>query len=190
MTVTEVMWACGLLMSTSAAVCNIVPAYGQTRTLIFGIVSQTFATTPETIYNVLANDPTFSGLLGTYTFSGGSTTDSIAILTPGQQLPMLESQVGLECIIHDSGDITRRDFVNDNANFLTTWKVFLIVWDPATGTALDTAVKRLMHLFNGSTSIETLATAQGLRARVQTMVMIPEDGGLHQDAVDILDSLP
>lgn len=152
-------------------------------------MSQVFATTPETIYNVLANDATFSALLGTYTFKGGSTADSIAILTPGQQLPLLESQVGLECIIHDSGDIRRRDFVNDNSNLLTTWRVFLIVWDPATGTALDSAAKRIMHLFYGSTSIETLAAAQGLRARVQTMIMIPEEGGLHQDAIDILDSI-
>lgn len=152
-------------------------------------MSQTFATTPETIYNVLVNDTTFSSLLGTYTFKGGSTSDSIAILTPGQQLPLLESQVGLECIIHDAGDVKRKDFVNDDSNFLTTWKIFLIVWDPATGTALDAAVKRIMHLFYGSTSIETLATVQGLRARVQTMIMIPESGGLHQDAVDILNAI-
>ena len=153
-------------------------------------MSQTFATSPEIIYNVLANDPTFSGLLGTYTFRGGSTSDSIAILTPGQNLPMLESQVGLECIIHDSGDIRRRDFVNDDSNLLTTWKVFLIVWDPATGSTLDAAAKRAMHLFRGSTSVETLAAAQGLRARVQTMIMIPEDGALDAEAAAILDALP
>jgi len=183
------MWASGLFISSSAVVCFIVPASGQTREPIIGIVSQTFATTPEIIYNVLANDTTFSSLLGTYTFQGNSTSDSIAILTPGQQLPLLKSQTGLECIIHDSGDIRRRDFVNDSTNLLTTWKVFLIVWDPATGSDLDAAAKRIMHLFYKSTSIETLATAQGLRARVQTMIMIPEDGGLHQDAVDILDAI-
>lgn len=152
-------------------------------------MSQSFATNPEIIYNVLANDTTFSSLLGSYTFKGGSTSDSIAILTPGQQLPLLESQVGLECIIHDSGDISRKDYVNDQSDFNTVWKLFLIVWDPATGSSLDAAVKRVMHLFYGSTSIETLATAQGLRARVQTMVLIPEKAGLHQDAVAILDSL-
>ena len=152
-------------------------------------MSQIFATTPEIIYNVLANDATFSALLGTYTFKGGSTADSIAILTPGQTLPLLESQVGLECIIHDSGDVKRKDFVNDDSNLLTTWRMFLIVWDPATGSDLDVAVKRIMHLFYGSTSFETLAAAQGLRARVQTMIMIPEEGGLHQDALDILASI-
>lgn len=137
----------------------------------------------------MSNDSTFTDLLGTYTFKGGSTANSIAILTPGMQLPLVESQVGLECIIHDSGDITRKDYINDEANFSTTWKLFLVVWDPATGSDLDAAVKRVMHLFHGATSIETLAVAQGLRARVQTMVMIPEKSGIHQDAIDILDNI-
>ena len=153
-------------------------------------MAQTFATTPQIIFNVLANDSTFLSYLGNYTFTGGSTADSIVILTPGQKLPHLESQTGLECIIHDSGDVERKDYVNDSSDLLTTWKAFLIVWDGSTGSTLDAAVKRMMHLFYGSTSIETLAVAEGLGARVQTMVMIPENGGLHQDAVDILDSLP
>ena len=163
---------------------------GRLKHGFLGLMAQTFASTPQTIYDVLANDTTFSNYLGTYTFTGGSTADSIAILTPGQKLPYLESQSGLECIIHDSGDIGRKDYLNDTSEFLTTWKVFLIVWDGSTGSDLDAAVKRAMHLFYGSTSIETLSVSQGLGARVQTMLMIPEDGGLHQDAVNILDSLP
>ena len=155
-------------------------------------MAQLFASSPETIYNVLANDSTFAGYLGTYTFTGGSTTDSIAILTPGDKLPYLESQVGLECIIHDTGDISRRReyLSSDDSQMITTWKVFFIVWEGSTGTTLDAAVKRAMHLFYGSTSIETLSVSQGLGARVQTMLMIPEDGGLHKDAADVLNSLP
>lgn len=153
-------------------------------------MAQTFATTPQTIYNVLANDTTFSGYIGTYTFSGGDTADSIVVLTPGEKLPQLESQTGLECIIHDAGDVSRIDYVNDDSELLTSWKVFLIVWDGSTGSTLNSAVKRALHLFYGSTSIETLSVSQGLGARVQTMITIPENGGLHQDAVDILDSLP
>lgn len=163
---------------------------GRLRHDLWLTMAQTFATTPQIIYNVLANDTEFASKLGTYTFVGDYTSDSIAILTPGKPLPQLESQAGLECIIHDAGDIKRKDYVNDDSNFLTTWKVFLIVWDGATGSDLNEAVKRAMHLFRGSTSIETVAVSQGLRARVQTMITIPEGGGLHQDAVDILDSLP
>ncbi len=153
-------------------------------------MAQTFATTPQIIYNVLANDTTFANYIGTYTFNNDETSDSIVILTPGERLPQLKQQVGLECIIHDSGDVQRKDYINDNSELLTTWKLFLIVWEGSTGSTLDAAVKRIMHLFYGSTSVETLAVAEGLGARVQTMVMIPEDGGLHQDGVNILDSLP
>ena len=153
-------------------------------------MAQTFATTPQTIYNVLANDSTFKSYIGTYTFSNNDTSDSIVILTPGEQLPQLKKQVGLECVINDAGDISRKDYVSGASDFLTTWKVFLIVWDNSTGSTLDAAAKRIMHLFYGSTSIETLAVAEGLGARVQTMIRIPGDGGLHQDAVNILNSLP
>lgn len=168
----------------------MLPSDGQTRALICLRMAQSFATTPIIIYNVLANDATFSNALGTYTFKGGSTSDSIAIITPGQSLPLVESQTGLECIIHDSGDIRRKDYVADSSNLMTTWRVFLVVWDPATGSDLNNAAKRIMHLFYGATSIETMAAAQGLRARVQTMITIPEQGGLHQDAVTILAGLP
>lgn len=152
-------------------------------------MAQQFATTPEVIYNVLANDTTFTQLLGTYTFAGGSQIDAITILTPGQKLPTLKEQSGLECIIHDSGDIKRKDYMVGDADFMTMWKLFLVVWDPATGSTLDAAAKRIMHLFNGASTIETLAVAQGLGARVQTMVLIPEQGGLHADAAAILESL-
>ena len=140
-------------------------------------MAQTFATTPQIIYNVLANDSSFSSYIGNYSFTGGSTSPSIVILTPGETLPQLESQTGLECIIHDSGDISRKDYVNDNSDLLTTWKVFLIVWDGSTGSDLDTAAKRALHLFYGAKTIETLTVSKGLGARVQTMIMIPENGG-------------
>jgi len=153
-------------------------------------MAQTFATTPQIIYNVLANDSSFSSYIGNYSFTGGSTSPSIVILTPGEVLPQLESQVGLECIIHDSGDISRKDYINDNSDLLTTWKVFLIVWDGSTGSDLDSAAKRALHLFYGAKTIETLTVSKGLGARVQTMIMIPENGGLHADATAILDSLP
>lgn len=168
----------------------MLPCDGQTKALTCSGMVQTFATTPTIIYNVLANDATFSNLLGTYTFKGGSSVDSIAVLTPGQSLPLLESQVGLECIIHDSGDIRRKDYVSDSSNFMITWRLFLIAWDPSDGSNLTVAAKRLMHLFNGATCIETLAAAQGLRARVQTMVMIPEEAALHPDAEAVLAALP
>lgn len=142
-------------------------------------MAQTFATSPLVIYNTLVADATFLNLIGTYTFSDNTTAKSIAILTPGQSLPLLKKQEGLECIIHDSGDVRRQDFISDNSNTYTTWKLFLICWDPATGTQLDAAVKRIMKTFGGSSSIETVAASSGLSARVQTLVLIPETGAIN-----------
>lgn len=131
------------------------------------------------IYNTLAVDTVFLNLLGTYTFQNGTTSKSIAILTPGDSLPALSKQEGLECIIHDVGDIKRRDYVSGTSDVYTIWKLFLICWDPADGTQVDAAAKRAMKIFGGSTSMETVATSFGLSARVQTMLLIPEDGAIN-----------
>lgn len=142
-------------------------------------MAQSFATSPLVIYNTLAADTTFLNFLGTYTFQNGTTAKSIAILTPGDSLPLLQKQEGLECIIHDSGDIRRRDYVSGASDVYTIWKVFLICWDPADGTQVDGAAKRIMKTFGGSTSMETVAASPGLNARVQTMLLIPEDGAIN-----------
>lgn len=153
-------------------------------------MAQVYASSPEVIYNVLANDATFASYLGQYTFTAGGSTASISITTPGTALPQLESQTGLECIIHDIGDIKRRDYVTDNSDLEVVWRLYLMVWDPATGSTATAAAKRIMNLFRDAVSYETIATAQGLGARVQTAVQIPSSASLSQEAMDILNSLP
>lgn len=139
-------------------------------------MAQSFASTPETIFNALNTDATFSSYIGTYTFAEGNTqVDSITILTPGANLPQLKSQAGLEVIIHDAGDMTRHDWLTDTSEAVITWKVFLIVWPPATGTTMSLAARRIVQMFSKATSIETLSTTQGLGSLVQTMVTIPSD---------------
>lgn len=100
-------------------------------------------------------------------------------MTPGDQLPLLSKQEGLECIIHDTGDITRKDYIAGNSDLVTTWKLFLICWDPADGLQMNTAAKRVMKIFGGARSVETVATSPGLNARVQTLVLIPENGSIN-----------
>ena len=139
-------------------------------------MAQSFASTPEVIFNALTADATFSSYIGTYTFVEGNTqVDSITILTPGADLPQLKSQSGLEVIIHDAGDIVRHDWLTDTSEAVISWKVFLIIWPPANGTTMSLAAKRMIEMFSKATSIETLATAQGLGSLVQTMVTIPSD---------------
>lgn len=111
--------------------------------------------------------------VGTYTFASGNTaTDSITILTPGQDLPKLKTQTGLEVIIHDVGDIGRMDYITDDHEPLVTWKVFLIVWAPATGETMCNAAQRIVKMFGGAISMETVSVSSGLGALVQTMVLI------------------
>jgi hypothetical protein len=153
--------------------------YGSLLGAISKIVSQSFATSPEVIFNALTGDATFSSYIGTYTFVEGSTqVDSISIVTPGQDLPQLKSQSGLEIVIHDAGDITRNDWITDTSEAVIAWKVFLIVWPPANGTTMSLAARRMIEIFSKATAIETLSTSQGLGSLVQTMVIIPSDSAI------------
>lgn len=154
------------------------------------VMAQVFASSPEVIFNVLYNDTEFSSYLGEYEFASGGVADSITITTPGTQLPQLKSQSGLECIIHDMGDIRRRDYVNDASDMEVVWRLYLIVWDPATGITSTAAAKRIMSLFRDAVTYETITTSQGIGARVQCAVQIPSTSALSQEAMDILDSLP
>ena len=137
-------------------------------------MAQTFPDSPEVIYNTLVGDATFMANIGTYTFLGGDTDNAISIQTPGRDMPNLKSVAGVECVIHDVSDVRRMDFYN-STNIEQTWKMFLICWEPAIGSDLNNAVIRASEIFGGATSFETVATADGVGAMVQTMVLIPSD---------------
>ena len=142
-------------------------------------MAQIFATSPLVIYNTLAANTSFVNTLGDYTFTGGVTSKSFAIVTPGKKLPNLEKVAGVECIIHDVGDTRRKNYITGNSDFWTTWKIFLIAWDPADGTYINTTRDIILSTFGGSRAIETVATSSGLTARVQTMILVPEEGAIN-----------
>lgn len=137
---------------------------------------QTFATSPGAIYEALTDDSVFMDLVGSYTFTKNQTSiPSISILTPGADLPQLKSQSGLEVVIHDVGDVGNKRFLTDLTDAIITWKVFLIVWPPASGETMTNAAKRMIEIFGNATAIETVATTDGLGSLVQTMILIPSD---------------
>lgn len=139
-------------------------------------MTQNFTTSPEVIFDTLTGDSTFMSLVGNYTFKKDSTSiDSISITTPGADLPVLRSQSGLEVIIHDSGNVSNFKYLTDSSESLITWKVFLIVWPPATGSTMMAAAQRMVEIFGKATAIETVATSDGLGSLVQTLVLIPSD---------------
>ena len=72
-------------------------------------MAQQFPTSAQVIYDILVADPTFSGLIGTYTFKAGQTSPAISIVTPGTDIPSLRKVRGVECVIQDTGDFTKNE---------------------------------------------------------------------------------
>lgn len=138
-------------------------------------MAQQLPTSAQVIYDTLATDPNFTALIGEYTFRAGQTGLAMSIVTPGQDLPAIESISGVEVVIHDAADVKRRDYLTSGSDIYIDWKVFFICWKPATGLELTAAVARAMQRFAGSLSFETVAVADGIGAQVQTMLVIKGD---------------
>lgn len=148
-------------------------------------MSQVFPDSPGLIYRILDGDSEFSGYVGNYKLRGNQTLNAIGIGTPGQDIPRISSVTGIECIIHDVSDVSRYEYITDSSNLVNTWKVFLVCWDSATGEDLNNAARRVMELFEGATSIQTVKTSEGARARAQTLILIPADKPLTKEGMAV-----
>lgn len=139
-------------------------------------MAQQFPTTAQVIYDVLAADAIFVGLLGTYEFKAGQTLPAISIVSAGEDMPSLRNVQGVECVIQDAGDFTKNEYISSDAARLTVnWSVFLVAWEPAKGSDVQAAAERACSRFLGSQAVQTVAVADGLGALVQTKVMIRSD---------------
>lgn len=138
-------------------------------------MAQNLASSPEIIYNTLLNDSTFMAEVGTYTFKSGTSLPSISIVTPGSDLPAVSKQTGVEVVIHDIGDMNTRKYLTSNPDIVYIWKVFLIVWEPATGADVQAAVTRIGEIFPLASSLDVFATGTNLGVAFQTQVRIPSD---------------
>lgn len=142
-------------------------------------MAQSKADSPGAIYEALTGDSIFSSLIGEYKFvNNTSPIDAISILSPNEKLPQLSSQSGLEVVIHDSGQVTRRDYLTDASEPLVTWRVYLIAWPPANGVTLTEAAARMIQIFSNSTAIEVMSTPNEIGALVQNLVLIPENAAI------------
>lgn len=138
-------------------------------------MAQNRVTSPLDIYNTLTGDTQFMSYVGHYTFAKDDTIlDSISIVTPGQKLPALKNQSGLEVLIHDAGIVSRKDYITDASDPLITYQIFLIVWPDATGVTMTNAASRIVQLFSGSRSINIVPAPNELTSLVQTLVLIPD----------------
>ena len=139
-------------------------------------MAQQFPTTAQAIYDVLAADATFMGLIGTYEFKAGQTVPAISIVSAGEDMPALRNVTGVECVIQDAGDFTKNEYIsNDAARITVNWSVFLVAWAPAKGSDVQVAAERACSRFLGSQAVQTVAVSDGLGALVQTKVMIRSD---------------
>lgn len=153
-------------------------------------MSQVFPDTPGVIYRLLDADSEFLSYIGSYKFTNGQVRNAISMLTPGANIPGVQEVTGVECIIHDISNIRRVDYLTDSSTLINEWKVFLVAWDPATGEDVNNAARRIMDLFRGATSTQTVKTSEGLNARVQTVVTIPSNRPLDIDGMAIYGPQP
>lgn len=143
-----------------------------TRTAFLGTV-QNFPTSAQVIYETLAADATFLGLLGEYNFKSGSgPLTALSIVSAGEDLPSIRNVSGIECIIQDAGNAVSQNYLTSAPDIVTTWSLFLVAWEPSKGSRLQEATERVLSRFVGAQSVQTVATTDGLGSLVQTKIFI------------------
>jgi len=138
-------------------------------------MAQSFPTSAQVIYDTLAADATFVSMLGTYKFKKGQTLTALSVVSAGEDLPALRKVEGVECIIQDTGNMSQRAYLTGSLDVQTEWSLFLVAWEPSTGSDLHAATARLLQRFQGAKAVQTVATVDGLGALVQNKVMISSE---------------
>lgn len=138
-------------------------------------MTQSFPTSAQAIYDVLAADTSLAAKLGTYTFKSGDVLPALSIMTPGTDLPMLTGTSGVEVVIHDTGNVKTGDYLSGERDFVTTWPIFVICWKGATGADMHDVTLAICNHFLGSVAVQTVATADGVGALVQTKIQVRSD---------------
>lgn len=136
-------------------------------------MAQQRASAPEDVYTALANDETFSGLIGVRRFEDGTELPAIALQAPGEELQGLRGVTGLEVVIHDTAPIDRTLFITSDQLLNPSWRVFLILWDGAPAGALHDAQVRALEIFSNATSVDVGSSPNGIGAIAQVQIIVP-----------------
>lgn len=159
-------------MGPPLVVLSLLYLKRNTRTAFSGAV-QNYPTSAQVIYDTLAADATFLGLLGEYNFkSGTGPVTALSVVSAGEDLPSIRNVSGVECIIQDAGNTQAQNYLTDAPDYVTTWSLFLVAWEPSKGADLQIASERILSRFVGAESVQTVATTDGLGSLVQTKVFI------------------
>lgn len=138
-------------------------------------MTQSFPTSAEAIFDVLAADSALTAKLGEYTFKSGQTQLALSVNTPGRNLPMLAKTTGIEVVVHDIGDVVDTAYISGEVSLDTVWPVFVICWDEASGRDMHDVVRLICGHFLGSRSLQTVAASDGIGALVQTKIYVRSD---------------
>jgi hypothetical protein len=151
---------------------------GDPRNIAVITVAQSRVTSPIDIYDELSGDTEFMSYVGEYKFTSGGDGPALSITTPSKQLPNLSNVSGLEVIIHDSGIPTRIDYITNGSDILLTYRIFLMLWEPATGITLNNASSRIMQIFAGSRLIQTVPESDNEYILVQNIIEVPNNAAI------------
>ena len=151
-------------------------------------MAQDFPTSAQDIYDVIEKLHQHGHIaLGTYKINAGNVFKdaendkidpevALTILSPGEELPSTLEVEGIECIIQDTGDFTKNEYItNQPARLTINWSVFLVAWSPKTGADMQTITEKICSKFYGSEAVQTVATDKGIGAKVQTKIIIKSD---------------
>jgi len=140
-------------------------------------MSQQFPTSAQIIYEVLSTDTEFMSYIGTYRFKGNnSDLPAISIVTAGDDLPSVRRVRGLECVIQDAGNTSRRNYLTGDSSLVVEFSVFMICWEGASGAEMQSATEKALMRFGNSQAVQTVATPDGLGSLVQNKIIIRSDG--------------
>lgn len=152
--------------------------------MIYGILGQIFdnfvvqsrVSSPEDIYDTLSVNSTFMSYIGEYTFTGSTTNSpAFSIVTPNKKIPNLEDVTGLEVVIHDTGIVSRKDYLTSPTDALITYQIYLILWDSGTGDELTNATKIIIESFSNARSVITVPINKTANVAVQSTIEIPNN---------------
>ncbi|MAH29335.1 MAG: hypothetical protein CL959_01465 [Euryarchaeota archaeon] len=128
--------------------------------------------TAEDIYDVLAADQTFSGLIGSLAFEEGQQT-ALLVAVASSPLEGLDGASGLLVVIEKDPQVTSKRLLTTQVVVDRLFSIRLIQF-PGAPRNLRAATERLMNLFPGSTAIP-LAGPDLLAGDGQSVVRLPSN---------------
>ena len=132
--------------------------------------------TAEDIYDVLATDPTFSGLIGSLAFEDGPAT-ALLVAVASKPLDGLDGASGLLVVIEKDPQVISTRLLTAQVVVDRLFSIRLIQF-PGASRNLRAATERLMDIFPGSTAIP-LAGPDLLSGDGQSVVRLPSNPVAH-----------